>query len=62
MKDIILHQERYIKPGAKHKKPPVFDIEEMECFEAYTIEAGIIERDGKRLEYQIVKAFFTEKE
>jgi len=61
MKDEIVYKEKYRKPGVKHIKPPVVD-SDMECFEAYTIEAGIIERDGQRLEYQIIKAFFKEKD
>jgi hypothetical protein len=61
MKDEITYRERYKKP-MKHMKAPIFHSKKMECFEAYTLEAGVVERDGERIEYQVVKAFFREKE
>ena len=61
MKDEKLYSERYKKPGMKHLKPPVFDSKEMECIEAYTLEAGHIKHNGKEMEYQVIMVYFDKR-
>ena len=61
MKDEIIYSERYKKPGREHLKAPIFHSEEMTCVEAYTLEAGHCLHHGEKMEYQVVKVYFTEK-
>lgn len=61
MKDEILYSEKYCKPGIKHLVAPRFNSEEMECVEAFTLEAGKVKHNGREMEYQIIKVYFDEK-
>lgn len=62
MKDEITYSEKYKKPGLKHIKPIVIDSEKMKCIESFCLEAGHVIHNGKKMEYQIIKAYFVDKE
>lgn len=65
MKEKIIYQEKYKNPGVKmfdHALPTLnHTTDGFEVSEASILEMGVVEKDGERQEYNIIKVYLKEK-
>ena len=65
MKEKIVYEESFKKPYPKMVKEALPKLNHLEdgwkCVEAQIMKNGLAERDGKRLEYNILKVYITDE-
>ena len=65
MREKIIYEESYKKPGAQIKKDnlPVLNHlnDGFKCVEAHVLKAGVVDRNGEQLEFNDMRIYMKEE-